>query len=354
MPAADGREGPKRKPPNKINSGKFEVKKRLGAGCFGEVFLGTNTETGEEVAIKTEDVQSSAPQLEHEAETLKILRQPTQPQGFVEYHYFGREGPYQCMVMELLGKSLEDYMQKCNNKFTVKTTALVAEQVLQRIEYLHAKGIVHRDIKPENFMFGTKAKAHVVYLIDFGLSKRYWDKKHALLRQKLSLTGTARYASINAHKGLEQSRRDDLEAIGHMFMYFLRGSLPWSGLDAKSKQEKYQKIMETKEQTPLDDLCDGFPDPFQDYLSYARNLQFMERPNYEKMLGWFRGVRLEQQAKSDHDFQWYEQQEPKDTLIALRPRARFPQPDDPEDPKVGSGRRGWRWCGCFSAGGVKD
>merc|ERR1719236_272280 len=103
----------------------------------------------------------------------------------------------------------------------------------------------------------------------------YWDKasnKHAQLKQKLSLTGTARYASINAHKGVEQSRRDDLEAIGHMFMYFLRGSLPWSGLDAKTQEEKYRKIMEKKEQTPLEELCDKHPPMFKDYLGYARKL----------------------------------------------------------------------------------
>lgn len=353
MPAANG-EGGKRKHPTKISGGKYEVKRKLGAGCFGEVFLG-QSDTGEEVAIKTEDVQSSAPQLEHEAQTLQILRQPTQQQGFVEYFYYGREGGYHCMVMELLGKSLEDQLQKNGGKFSVKTTALVAEQVLQRIEYLHSKGIVHRDIKPENFMFGSKGKAHHVYLIDFGLSKRYWDKKHAILRQKLSLTGTARYASINAHKGLEQSRRDDLEAIGHMFMYFLRGSLPWSGLDAKSKSEKYRLIMETKEGTPLDSLCQTFPNAFQDYLYYARNLQFMERPDYDKMLDWFRDVRVKYGAKSDHDFQWFENAEPSCPLIALKPRTlKLPQPDDPEEPRKDGRRKGWKSWFCCAGASPKD
>merc|ERR1719473_239532 len=143
-------------------------------------------------------------------------------------------------------------------KFTAKTTALIAEQVISRIEFLHSKGLVHRDIKPENFMFGINQKVHHVYIIDFGLSKLYWDtakNSHAIQKSGLSLTGTARYASINAHKGVEQSRRDDLEAIGHMFLYFLRGALPWSGLDAKTQEEKYRKICEKKEAVPLDELC---------------------------------------------------------------------------------------------------
>merc|ERR1719486_94691 len=105
--------------------------------------------------------------------------------------------------MEYLGKSLEDRVQSCKGKFTVKTTVLVAEQILRRIEYLHSKGIVHRDIKPENFMWGVKEKQHHLYLIDYGLSKKYFEKTHQKMNQRLSLTGTARYASINAHRGVE-------------------------------------------------------------------------------------------------------------------------------------------------------
>merc|ERR1712048_585377 len=132
-------------------------------------------------------------------------------------------------------------------------------------------------------MLGVKEKANVVYLIDFGLSKRYWDSKHINMKQKIGLTGNARYASINTLKGYEQSRRDDLEAIGYMLMYFLRGMLPWSGLEAKTKQEKYKLILRKKETFPLDDLCEGFPKVFQLYLQYARKLSFMDRPEYDML-----------------------------------------------------------------------
>merc|ERR1712107_261450 len=182
--------------------------------------------------------------------------------------------------MDLLGHSLEDCLQKCNGRFDEATAALVATQVVWRLEYLHSKGIVHRDIKPENFVCGLGSKCHHIYLIDFGMSKRYYDNRHAAMRQKLSLTGTARYASINAHSGLEQSRRDDLEAVGYMLLYFLRGSLPWSGLEAKTKQEKYRKIQERKQATPLDELCRGFQDAFSNYLAYSKGLSFAERPDY--------------------------------------------------------------------------
>jgi serine/threonine protein kinase len=333
------------KPPQRIGNGKYEIDKKLGAGCFGEVWLGHDSTTKEHVAVKFEDFQGHALQLEHEVEILKVLSKNGVPQGFTECLYWGHEGRYHCMVMELLGRSLEECMQKCRGKFQVTTAVLIAEQVLRRIEFLHSKGLVHRDIKPENFMFGTKDKIHHLYLIDFGLSKRYYDQKHVQIRTKLSLTGTARYASINAHKGIEQSRRDDLEAIGHMLLYFLRGSLPWSGLEAKTQEEKYRKIREKKEVTPLDDLCAGFPDAFKTYLRTSRDLEFKERPDYNALRKLFNDVRLQQGQIEDHQYQWFDGKDlgkltPVEKVNNLR------QPDD-QAPKRG-------FCGCFGGSAVKE
>lgn len=334
----------KQKPPSKIADGKFELARKLGAGCFGEVYRGVNTETKEEVAVKFEDASSGAPQLEHEAGIIDLLKQVPMPQGIAECYYFGNEGRYRACVMELLGKSLEDRMQGCQGKFSTRSAVLVAEQALGRIEYLHSRGIVHRDIKPENFMFGIKGKVHHLYLIDFGLSKRYYDKKHTLMKQKLSLTGTARYASLNAHRGFEQSRRDDLEAIGHMFMYFLRSTLPWSGLEAKTKQEKYQKIHDKKESTPLSELCAGYPEEFMTYLEYTRNLEFTQRPDYNMLRGLFARLR-EQDKCEDHQFQWFDGKEPPGPLVALEYPAKMSQPDD----QVASKRKGFCFCGGSAA-----
>lgn len=339
---------PSAKPPSKLNNGKFETVRRLGAGCFGEVYRGINTEDKQEVAIKFEsrDVKS-APQLEHESEVIKILTAAakTQPQGVVECLYFGQEGAFNCLVMEILGRSLEDQVQANKGKLTTKTTVLIAQQVVQRIEFLHSKGFVHRDIKPENFMFGVGPKVHHVYSIDFGLSKMYWDKsrgQHCPMKQKLSLTGTARYASINAHKGVEQSRRDDLEAIGHMFLYFLRGALPWSGLDAKTQEEKYRKICEKKERTPIAELNTGFPTQFDEYLDYSRKLEFTDRPDYNKLHKLFEACR--EPGWKDHHFTWFDEgKDPKETLVPLNPRVAQVQPDD-----KGAGQKsGNKGCFCL-------
>lgn len=338
----------KAKPPSKIGGGKYEIDKKLGAGCFGEVWRGHDAQTKQQVAVKFEDFQGSAPQLEHEVEILKIIASPTQPQGFTECFYWGHEGRYRCMVMELLGKSLEDRLQGCGGKFTVPTAVLCAEQVLRRIEYLHSKGIVHRDIKPENFAFGVKEKIHHLYMIDFGLSKKYYDIKHVQIREKLSLTGTARYASINAHKGIEQSRRDDLEAIGHMLIYFLRGSLPWSGLEAKTQEQKYRKIREKKEAVPLDELCNGFPDAFKIYLRTARDLEFKERPDYNALRKLFKEVRDRDGPLEDHGMQWFEGKSLGE-LTAIVPIEGLRQPDDAIPKKGGIG-----FCLCGGKPKVKD
>jgi len=325
------------RPPTKIAAGKFQIGKKLGAGCFGEVYRGHNTVTQEEVAVKFEDFRSQ--QLEHEADILQALLKPKSPQGFAQSFYFGQEGRFQCMVIELLGRSLEDHMQQCRGTFNVKTTTLVAEQCLKRMEYLHSKCIIHRDIKPENFMFGIKNKIHHLYLIDFGLSKHYFHDKHVPIRTRLNLTGTARYASINAHRGVEQSRRDDLEAVGHMLMYFLRGSLPWSGLEAKTQEEKYRKIKEKKQAVPLKELCANFPKQFEEYLQYCRNLEFKATPDYAMLQKLFHDVREAEGPLEDHHFQWLEGKD----LGSLVP---INWSDAVEQPDAGEQKTGFRFWFC--------
>jgi len=266
--------------------------------------------TGREVAVKLErlSVRSSQQQLVHEAKVLARLGQSPRPQGFAELLHFCEEGRYRCLVMERLGKNLEDLLQVCGGSLQPRTVVLIAEQVLHCIEFLHSKGLVHRDIKPDNFMCGLGPKQHHIHLIDFGLSNVYYDRKHVQMAKR-SLTGTVRYASINTHNCMEQSRRDDLEAIAHMLVYFLRGVLPWSGLTARTMSEKCEMIRRIKISTPVSELCAGQPREFEDFLAYCRALRFSERPQYAAWLGRFRQLRAELGEKEghvleDYDFEW--------------------------------------------------
>ena len=205
--------------------------------------------------------------------------------------------------MELLGKSLEDLFQIQKKKLSIKTVCLIALQMLDRIEFVHNKNIIHRDIKPDNFVVGLDNKSHIIYLLDFGLSKKYRSsrtKQHIKFNDHKKLTGTARYASINALSGYEQSRRDDLEAIGYVLMYFLRGSLPWQGLKLKHGEQRYKKILDVKKSYSVEELCKGYPHEFAEYIYYARNLDFEENPDYKKLRLLF--IELMKKMNFEYDF----------------------------------------------------
>ena len=222
-------------------------------------------------------------------------------------HWYGIEGDYNVMVIDLLGPSLEDLFNYCKRKFSLKTVLMLAEQLLQRIEFVHSRYCIHRDIKPDNFLIGISSKQHIVYIIDFGLAKRYRDPKsgdHIKYRDNKNLTGTARYASVNTHLGVEQSRRDDIESLGFVMMYFNRGSLPWQGLRAKTKKEKYEKIRDKKLATSIEGLCKGFPDEFGTYLSYARGLEFDQKPDYAYLRKLFKDLFYKMNFEYDLAFDW--------------------------------------------------
>ncbi|XP_057748129.1 casein kinase 1-like protein 12 [Arachis stenosperma] len=283
---------------------KFRLGRKIGSGSFGEIYLGTNIQTNEEVAIKLENVKTKHPQLLYESKLYRILQGGT---GIPNVRWFGVEGDYNVLVMDLLGPSLEDLFNFCSRKLSLKTVLMLADQMINRVEFIHSKSFLHRDIKPDNFLMGLGRRANQVYAIDFGLAKKYRDSsthQHIPYRENKNLTGTARYASMNTHLGIEQSRRDDLESLGYVLMYFLRGSLPWQGLKAGTKKQKYEKISEKKVSTSIEALCRGYPTEFASYFHYCRSLRFDDKPDYAYLKRIFRDLFIREGFQFDYVFDW--------------------------------------------------
>ncbi|KAG6723302.1 hypothetical protein I3842_03G201600 [Carya illinoinensis] len=283
---------------------RFQLRQKIGSGSFGEIYLGTNIQTDEDVAIKLENVKTKHPQLLYESKLYRILQGGT---GIPNVRWFGVEGDYNVLVMDLLGHSLEDLFNFCSRKLSLKTVLMVADQMINRVEFVHSKSFLHRDIKPDNFLMGLGRRANQVYIIDFGLAKKYRDSsthQHIPYRENKNLTGTARYASMNTHLGIEQSRRDDLESLGYVLMYFLRGSLPWQGLKAGTKKQKYDKISENKVSTSIEALCRGYPTEFASYFHYCRSLRFDDKPDYAYLKRIFRDLFIREDFQFDYVFDW--------------------------------------------------
>lgn len=272
-----------------------------------------------------ESAISRNPQLAYEAKAYYYLREGV---AVPRIYYFGTEDTYNVMVMDLLGPSLEELLRYQLGKFSLKTVCMLAQEMLLRLEYMHSQSFLHRDIKPDNFVIGMDKMANVIYLIDLGLCKRYrfpnsnthipsifFFQLICSYRENKNLTGTPRYASIANHLGIEQSRRDDLESLGYVLIYFLLGKLPWQGLRAENKKEKYNRILEYKLAVTIPELCTGLPVEFQDYLVYCRGLRFDETPDYAYLRGLFSSLMESKGFVNDGMFDWMVRGIPRDISV---------------------------------------
>ena len=283
--------------------GRYRLGKKIGTGAFGEIFEGTDIFDNSSVAIKLEHNSVKYPQLLFEAKLLKSIPGT----GIPVMHWFGIAGEYNAMVMDLLGQNLEDLYNYCAKNFSLKTILMITIQMIERLKHVHDNHYIHRDIKPENFLIGKDTTAKTIYLLDFGLAKRYRDEYthiHIPLKENRNLTGTARYASCNAHNGLEQSRRDDMESIAYVILYFFRKKLPWQGLKCKDKNEKHAKIKEIKMSMTPEKLFEGLPKEFADYLTMVKKLGFEDEPTYKNYIQMFTRLFKAKEFEMDYIYDW--------------------------------------------------
>jgi casein kinase I family protein HRR25 len=323
--------------------GKYRLRKKIGSGSFGAlnsmgstlgflrclnsiiigvVFLGVNLFTRQEVAIKLESIEAEHPQLEHEVEVYGRL---AGGQGIPSVCWFGKECNYNALVLQQLGPSLGDLFHQSNGKFSLKTVLLLADQLvctlqyshlqeggligemtqIHRLEYVHSRHLIHRDVKPNNFLMGVGELDLQVHIIDFGLSKQYRDAKthlHIPYTENHPITGTVAFASINNHLGHQQSRRDDLESLAYILIYFLCGSLPWHGSNGSLHQDKILQMKMTPDVWGL-----SYPKEFGIFLHYSRALPFQDKPDYAYLRKLFHDRLLDEGYKDDDMFDWYSQ-----------------------------------------------
>lgn len=256
-------------------SNKYKVIRQIGEGAFGKVFLGKHIKTDQNIAIKIQ-FKSVVNVLQHEA---KIYKQLFDISGVPLLRNYGCDNGFHYLIIDKLDYAIDNLRLKNSEiiKFFINSINI--------IEDIHKKGILHRDIKPDNFMIKERNGEHELFIIDFGLSKRYLslDGTHIDFKKDKNIIGTVKYASINIHNGEESSRRDDIESLVYTFISLYGTVLPWNNLceklnDLSNKNEIIDEIFNKKNK--IDELLFKIPTEFITILLYSRTLNFSDKPNY--------------------------------------------------------------------------
>jgi len=285
---------------------------KLGEGSHGTVYIGNDTQTGRKVAVKilssaTTDIQSEHKFLQ------KIKGKGNFPKGVLLESTETMIGS-EALVLQYLGPNLHQLFNLCNYDFPIATVKHLMSEMIMRLEELHSCGIIHRDIKPDNFCLGKDLQ--MIYLIDFGLCEEIFcsNGRHKKYDQNEGFVGTPRYASKSAHLGFSQGRRDDLEALGYLGVYFCNGDLPWKNIPTKNYTKRNQLILNSKLSTSVSTLCSNLPSCFIQYFNYVSKLEFTEEPDYEYLRDLFK-MNLEEFDPFEDPYPW-ECQEKYDLLIS--------------------------------------
>ncbi|CAD8174043.1 unnamed protein product [Paramecium octaurelia] len=295
---------PQQQSKTKVFNNQYSIIKKLSSGSFGVVFLGQDIISKQEVAIKVEKEENEeVKSLEREVQILKIL---DGLEGFPRYYWSGEDLGYNILVIQLLGKDLAFHFKQLK-KFNLKSVLTIGIQAVSLLERAHLNGVIHRDLKPENMILGLGNEISKLHLIDFGISKVYRDEngKHISFKDQKSFLGTTRYASIQAHLGHELGRKDDLESLMYILLYFLRGQLPWQNMGNVTDEERTKKVGELKLSLE-NELFRDQPPEFQKIYNAIRRLQFKQEPNYKMIIQELRKAAESLNIVLDGNYEWSE------------------------------------------------
>ena len=294
---------------DEIFDGKFKALELIGNGSFGEIYRCINIQTKQILAIKLEELDAAYPQLVNEYNVYKALQGE---EHIPKIYAFGKTMTHRFLVMDSLGSSIDCAFDDCDHQFTPKTVLMLAAQMITCVETLHKHGYIHRDIKPDNFIMGKGEKNRTVLIIDMGLAKKYVtdEEEHVPFEEGLGFSGTVRYASINALLGFTTSRRDDLEALGYVWVFLMKGDLPWCKLENEKKTpDRYQRFAQCKKDHVLTDLCNGLPKELNMYFQTVLSLEFEEEPDYSFLRSLVIQALANYGEKIDYVYDWAETSE---------------------------------------------
>lgn len=290
---------------NKIIFGKFQIIKKEGKGVFSTVFSGKNINNQMRVAMKIQEKSELFGELEKEAYFLFQLKGLGIPK-IISYGHYGR---YNILILELLGKSLEYLFKENKDKpkiVRLKDMAMAGIQIIDRLKFIHSNFVIHLDIKPNNFLVGNPDNS-LIYIIDFGLAKKYRSSRtgrHVKYTKNSYFSGNMKYSSVNTMKGIEPSRRDDLESLGYMLIYLYNQKLPWEALVSNNRNEIGQKVYEMKKHIPIKLLCKDLPNEMEDFIYYVKSLKFEQEPNYDYLTKILENILKKVNKINDMQFSW--------------------------------------------------
>ncbi|CAK78705.1 unnamed protein product (macronuclear) [Paramecium tetraurelia] len=287
-----------------VFNNQYVIQKKISSGSFGVVYQGIDLRTSDQVAIKVEKQEiDDLFSLDREIQILKNLHGTPQ---VPKLKWAGKEKGHNVMVIQILGRDLTHYLRQ-RKRFSLACVLGIADQMLTILEAIHSKGVIHRDIKPENILAGKERERNLIYLVDYGIAKQFKDKddKHIAFKENKPFLGTSRYASIAAHKGQELSRKDDLESLGYMLIFLLKGSLPWQSISYKNEDEKVKMVGLLKMRITSQELCQDIPTEFMRFIDLVKKMSYREKPDYRYFQQLFRRVSIQQQIECRFD--WYDE-----------------------------------------------